>query len=86
MVRKIVERKVGPKGQVVIPKEFREKFGIIPNSSVVMELKEEGILIREQRESVVEFMGKMAQKTGHVGMIDFDKEYGGMLEYRFKKK
>ncbi len=31
--------KVGPKGQVVIPKAFRQAFGIAPGTSVVLEEK-----------------------------------------------
>jgi AbrB family looped-hinge helix DNA binding protein len=37
---------VGERGQVTIPKRLREKIGIKPKSPVVVELKENGILIR----------------------------------------
>jgi AbrB family looped-hinge helix DNA binding protein len=42
--------KVGPKGQVVIPKIFREAFGITPGSKVIFELRKEGILNGYERE------------------------------------
>jgi len=37
---------LGERGQVTIPKKYREKLGIKPKSPVVLELKEDGILIR----------------------------------------
>lgn len=38
--------KVGPKGQVVIPKLIRERYGISVNDYVIVELREDGILLR----------------------------------------
>lgn len=38
--------KVGPKGQIIIPKILREKYGIKPNDYVLVELREDGILLR----------------------------------------
>jgi AbrB family looped-hinge helix DNA binding protein len=37
---------IGERGQVTIPKKLREKLGIKPKSPVVIELKENGILIK----------------------------------------
>ncbi len=37
---------MGERGQVTIPKKYREKLGIKPKSPIVLELKENGILIR----------------------------------------
>lgn len=49
--------KVGPKGQVVIPKEIREMFGIEPGDSVmVMADSSRGIAIHKQ--SVMEGIAK----------------------------
>lgn len=49
--------KVGPKGQVVIPKEIREMFGIQPGDSVmVMADSSRGIAIHKQ--SVMEEIAK----------------------------
>ena len=39
------EMRVGPKGQIVIPKLFREDKKIYPGDKVIIELKEEGIII-----------------------------------------
>jgi AbrB family looped-hinge helix DNA binding protein len=39
-----VRMKVGPKGQIVIPKAFRDRLGILPGSTVVVDLRpDEGI-------------------------------------------
>lgn len=37
---------VGERGQVTIPKKLRERFGIKSKSSVVFELREDGIMIK----------------------------------------
>ncbi|NDA38096.1 MAG: AbrB/MazE/SpoVT family DNA-binding domain-containing protein, partial [Acidimicrobiia bacterium] len=38
-------QKVGPKGQVVIPKKFRDELGIEPGDEVEVSLSENGVLI-----------------------------------------
>jgi AbrB family looped-hinge helix DNA binding protein len=40
--------KVGPKGQVVLPKEIRTRLGIEPGDEVTVELHEGGALVRRQ--------------------------------------
>ena len=37
---------VGKRGQVTIPKKLRDHFGIKPKSSVIFELREDGIMIK----------------------------------------
>ena len=39
-------QKVGPKGQVVIPKKFRDELGIEPGDEVVVSLSGNGVLIQ----------------------------------------
>jgi AbrB family looped-hinge helix DNA binding protein len=39
-------QKVGPKGQVVIPKKMRDELGIEPGDEVVVSLSESGVLIQ----------------------------------------
>ena len=38
--------KVGPKGQILIPKVFRDRYGLKEGEVVVIEPEEEGVLIR----------------------------------------
>lgn len=37
---------IGERGQVTIPKRWREKLGMKPKSPVVLELREDGIFIK----------------------------------------
>lgn len=53
----MVEVKVSPKGQVVIPKELREEFGIRPGQKVTVEGTDEGILILQARDPVKAMRG-----------------------------
>jgi len=39
-------QKVGPKGQVVIPKKFRDELGIEPGDEVIVSLTANGVLIQ----------------------------------------
>jgi AbrB family looped-hinge helix DNA binding protein len=41
--------KVGAKGQVVLPKELRERHGIQPGDEVTFDEREEAILVRRAR-------------------------------------
>ena len=48
MVGMSIRRKVGPKGQIVIPKVFRESLGIKPGDEVLMEIGEKELRIRPE--------------------------------------
>lgn len=56
------ERKVGPKGQVVIPKTFRKSMKIKSGSQVVFEPTEEGILIQKPTEKTEKVFERVAEK------------------------
>lgn len=43
-----IRRKIGPKGQLVIPKVVREFLGIKPGDEVVMEVRGREVFIRPQ--------------------------------------
>jgi len=42
----MIRRKVGPKGQVVIPKDFRDLLKIKPGSEIIIEINKNEIIIR----------------------------------------
>lgn len=48
--------KVSTKGQVVIPKAFRDRFGIKEGKEVVVEAVEEGVLIMRKEKNPVKSM------------------------------
>jgi len=62
--------KVGPKGQVLIPKIFREKYGISGNSSAILEPTPEGVLIkgRPSPEELMERLEKHVDKVRSLGL------------------
>jgi AbrB family looped-hinge helix DNA binding protein len=41
-----IRRKIGPKGQIVIPKVVRESAGIEPGDEIIMEVREKEVVIR----------------------------------------
>jgi len=40
--------KIGERGQVTIPKDVREKYGLLPNIEVEFVPKESGVLLRKR--------------------------------------
>ncbi len=54
------ERKVGPKGQVVIPRHFRSSLGIKPSTRVYMTLHGDSVIIRSRpadaKKAIEEFL------------------------------
>lgn len=89
MVRNIQEKMtVGPKGQVVIPKIFRDLENIFPGNEIIFELKDEGILIRKiqyDHIKMAEMIAKSISKKHKKITIDSDRDYEEMLEERWKK-
>ena len=77
MVRFIQQKMtVGMKGQVVIPKIFREAEKIMPGNEVIFELKDEGILIRKKEEKdVIKIMEQIAKSGRKLKKYDSDKGY-----------
>lgn len=76
------EMKIGPKGQVVIPKVFRKSLGLHPGTKVVFTLREEGVLLKKPRKDVTKVFKEIAE-SGKSVKIKPD-EYVEELEKRFK--
>ncbi len=70
------EMKVGPKGQVVIPKPFRKAIGIGPGSKVVFELLDEKILLSKTEVDIVKIAEQIAKsgKTVHLKSHESEEE------------
>ncbi len=52
MVGMIHKAKVGPKGQIVIPKIFRENLGIIPGKEVLLGYDKNKVIIQKAGEGI----------------------------------
>ena len=76
--------KVGPKGQIVIPKDIREEKKIFPGDEVFIELDEKGITIEKPKRNVVAEFEKLAKSIRHNIKID-PHAYEEELEERWLK-
>mgnify|MGYP001605072038 CR=1 FL=1 len=86
MVRNIQEKMtVGPKGQVVIPKIFRDLENIFPGNEIIFELKDEGILIRKIQYDHIKMAEMIAKSGKKLKKYQANKEYEKMLGERWKK-
>ncbi len=78
-----VKAKVGPKGQVVIPKELREEFKIAPGDEVMFDAKENAILIYprvDPKKFVDELLSIVKHKKKAPAKIDWDELYYSQFE------
>jgi AbrB family looped-hinge helix DNA binding protein len=79
--------KIGPKGQVLIPKVIRERYGIKEGGTVIIELRPEGILLRgrpsprevleylRQREERLRVLGAREPQPGELAAASLDEEF-----------
>ena len=84
VVRMRVLRKIGPKGQIVIPKIIRDYLGIKPGDTVVMEVREGEIAIipgTDPREFVESFCSVVKEKLTE--KIDLERLIESEVEERF---
>lgn len=77
--------KVGPKGQVVIPKVFRKIMRIHPGSKVLFELRGNELTIERVTENPLEIFEKINREGKPVKKIDSDKLYKERMKERWKK-
>lgn len=64
-------QKVGPKGQVVIPKKFRDQLGIEPGDEVIVSLTESGVLVQAVHSS--QSLRGMFAGSGMIKMLMDDR-------------
>jgi AbrB family looped-hinge helix DNA binding protein len=75
------EMKIGPKGQVVIPKSFRKSLGLHPGTKVIFTLTEEGLLLEKPRGDTVAIFeeiskaGKSVRVKPHEHLEQLEKRY-----------
>jgi AbrB family looped-hinge helix DNA binding protein len=74
--------KVGPKGQVVLPKTIRDRFGIHPGDEVIVENGDDHIEIRKAA-SIESLMGIF--KDGPDMLADLEREHREEIEREERK-
>jgi antitoxin PrlF len=67
--------RVGPKGQVVIPKAIRDELGISPGDRVDVERREGEVVVRLHRDSAAE-----RRRVAALRGMQADREGGGTKE------
>ncbi len=77
------ERKVGPKGQVIIPKAMRKALKIEPGSKVLFKLEDDKIILKRYFDAVAVFE-RIAKETNFNKEID-PHAYEEELEERYKR-
>ena len=55
--------KLGPKGQVVIPKIFRNEFKLYPGHEVIIIEEARGVLIKRKSQNPIEILEKIAEEV-----------------------
>jgi len=68
--------KVGPKGQVLIPKPLRDEYGIEPKGMVVFREEKGGIMVSTPKKGAVDIFRAIAF-SGKVGKYDPKTNYLG---------
>lgn len=78
-----IRRKVGQKGQIVIPKIVRESLGIRPGDEILMEIREKEALIRASM-NVEEFVENFCSVKGKklTKKVDLEKILDQEVEER----
>ena len=75
-------RELGAKGQIVIPKDVREHFGLRKGSKVVFEVKSDEIIIKPQKdEDFVEIFCSVVKKK-LTKKLDIKELYHEQIEKR----
>ncbi|MBI4015171.1 MAG: AbrB/MazE/SpoVT family DNA-binding domain-containing protein [Candidatus Aenigmarchaeota archaeon] len=81
-----IERKVGPKGQIVIPEEIRKITGIMPKSHVFVSLEDGKIFITPEKVKLYETLEQQVKRDGiFLEKLDLDKLHEEEALNRFKK-
>jgi AbrB family looped-hinge helix DNA binding protein len=76
--------KVGEKGQVLIPKLFRDKYGIREGEEIAMEPREEGLLLKG-RPSKEEALLSLHQHASKIKSLHIKSPKLGELKYTFQE-
>jgi len=76
------EMKVGPKGQVVIPRAFRKALRIHPGSKVIFSLEDDRAVLRRQEVDAVALLERIARRGPSITRIPpdlYEEELAGRV-------
>jgi AbrB family looped-hinge helix DNA binding protein len=79
------EMKVGPKGQVVIPRTMRKALKIEPGSKVLFRLEDDKMIVRKPAFDAVAVFERIAKEIHYNKQIDPHEAYEEELEERTKR-
>lgn len=55
--------RLGPKGQLVIPKIFRNEINVYPGTEVTLELEPTGVIIKKRSQDPIELLEKISREA-----------------------
>ncbi|MBI4147732.1 AbrB/MazE/SpoVT family DNA-binding domain-containing protein [Candidatus Woesearchaeota archaeon] len=76
---------IGPKGQVVIPKIFRQSFHMEPGTEVIFAEREGGIVLEKPPIDISSVAREAARRIAKHARVDWDKEHYEQIEKRLKR-
>lgn len=78
--------KVSSKGQIVIPKEIREKLGISPGEKMMVIRRDEEIILKKTKKLSLEEVSERIEKVAERGKVDVDKLIDEAVEWARSKQ
>ncbi len=72
-----IKARVGPKGQIVIPKVLRDEYNISPGDDIIMREDHQVIVIEKHQEDIVKKLEALAKqiKLRKFDLHEIEKEY-----------
>ncbi len=80
-----LKRKVGQKGQVVIPKDLREEENIRPNTKVYFTKRDHEIVIKKPRKNLSDLFKEMSEEEMEKKPKSSDESYEQEMKERAEK-
>ena len=78
--------KVSPRGQIVIPREIRNRLGIFPGKKLLVMTRDEEVLLKRVEEVSIEEISEKISKTAKKKEIDVDSLVSEAVEWARKSK
>ena len=79
------ERKIGPKGQIVIPRAIRKAMKMEPGTKVVVGMEEDKVVVKKPFFDAVAVFRRIAKSGKSISKIDSDANYEEELEERSRR-